>query len=801
MRISRQPGFSMIARALSLYGYALLFGAWGVGVLFGLLRVLWEYRRLRRVRASCHPIEDASVLGAYGEALDALRLRKKPQLLASDHVPAPMAVGLLSPVILVPATLGRTLSFEKLRMVLLHELLHIKRHDLLVGLYQRLLNVLWFFHPVIRYLNGRTNRACEDQCDGLVVEHTGAPVVYARALTELIQNTNDRSMSFPVAAGLASRSGLVARVQDILDGIPVGSMPRWGVPAGVLAVCVLVGLLSSVTILGGSEGPPVAESVSLSGIVRDPAGAPVEGARVHVFRGGSWVSWGKATTTSDGRFEIDGLLPGTFSAAAEVRGYAPSVLLDIPGGARDLEFVLNEGGAITGKVVSEEGEPVPEVMVTAEYHSNILHSVWGKTDRNGVYRIPRLAEGMYSMRVNVRYSPSAYGKLVADPEGADRVARVREGETRGGVDFVLIPGRRVSGRITYRETGKPAARISVTLMGRDSMDTMTDEEGRYTFSGVPPGRYWVTTDLEGYAGMSCHRFFDVTMEEDVRDMDVALIHKGALSVVVQDEEGHPIPGARVRYEGAGELYGMPGQPSEDRTDREGRCRYEGVCTEWPEPEMLWADHPEYAFGVLLVEPIREREDREIILTLSRGGTLKGRVTDWEGEPVSGARIRILGPVEHPVWDPKITRTAFTDRRGAYRAEHLPIGALKVVVDHVRPLFIPEASTVEIRRGKVTTWDVSVRRGGTLLGRVVDRQGRPVGGVAVEVSPRGFHQWEIRTDGDGFYRADHLPPREYRVSVRTLRSRWDPSGVERKSVHIVEGQVARADLTVESEEGG
>ena len=87
-----------------------------------------------------------------------------------------------------------------------------------------------------------------------------------------------------------------------------------------------------------------------------------------------------------------------------------------------------------------------------------------------------------------------------------------------------------------------------------------------------------------------------------------------------------------------------------------------------------------------------------------------------------------------------------------------------------------------------------------MGRVVDREGRPVKGTEIDISPGGLYQWEILTDEDGFYRADHLPPREYSVSVRMLYHLWHPGSEKREKVQVVEGGVVRANVVVESEEG-
>ena len=91
------------------HGFELLFGVWVTGILLGLFRVFWGYRTLRRLEASGHPVEDASVLASYEEVLGAVGLRRKPELLASGEISAPMAIGALDPVVLVPDTLGKRL--------------------------------------------------------------------------------------------------------------------------------------------------------------------------------------------------------------------------------------------------------------------------------------------------------------------------------------------------------------------------------------------------------------------------------------------------------------------------------------------------------------------------------------------------------------------------------------------------------------------------------------------------------------------------------------------------------------------
>ena len=319
MTSRQQQWLKMIVRSVGLHRYEILFGIWVSGVLFGVFRMLWGYRRLWRLKALSRPVEDTSILAMYEELLGTLHLQRKPRLLASNSISVPIAVGILDTVVLVPDKLAERLSSEKLGMVLIHELAHIKQHDLLIGLYQRLLKVIWFFHPLIQYLSGRIIEACEDRCDGLVLERTGEPTAYARTLMEIL-GSSDVYPKTPlfVAAGLHCRSRLALRIRGILEGIPMGHMPRGLILSSVFATGVLVGHLSSFTLLGGSEIRPVPENRALSGIVGDAMGSSVIDAKVLPL---SEDAWGAAMIRMDERLASEGLMQITADTTDE---YNPS---------------------------------------------------------------------------------------------------------------------------------------------------------------------------------------------------------------------------------------------------------------------------------------------------------------------------------------------------------------------------------------------------------------------------------------------------------------------------------------------
>ncbi|MFH1882826.1 MAG: M56 family metallopeptidase [Planctomycetota bacterium] len=80
-------------------------------------------------------------------------VKRKLVLKISANTTSPAVCGLFRPVILVPQNLTSSLSSSQLRAVLLHELAHIRRGDLWVNLAQTVLQIIYFYNPLLWVFN------------------------------------------------------------------------------------------------------------------------------------------------------------------------------------------------------------------------------------------------------------------------------------------------------------------------------------------------------------------------------------------------------------------------------------------------------------------------------------------------------------------------------------------------------------------------------------------------------------------------------------------------------------------------
>jgi HEAT repeat protein/beta-lactamase regulating signal transducer with metallopeptidase domain len=228
---------------------ATLFGVWMIGALLivgrlvaGVLAVQWMSRRTQLV-LDAPWLEQAKSLAAE------LGISSRIVFLRSRGAAMPMAWGLLRPAVLMPAAADHWPA-ERLRIVLLHELAHVKRRDCLTHMLAQLSCALHWFNPLawIAARHVRTER--ERACDDLVLAAGTRGPDYADQLIEIARVM--RAGRFPaVLAGaslaMAHRSELEGRLMAILDpSVPRAGLSRLRTSAATTIFALAVLPLASV---------------------------------------------------------------------------------------------------------------------------------------------------------------------------------------------------------------------------------------------------------------------------------------------------------------------------------------------------------------------------------------------------------------------------------------------------------------------------------------------------------------------------------------------------------------------------
>ncbi|MFN2565346.1 MAG: M56 family metallopeptidase [Gemmatimonadaceae bacterium] len=250
--------------------------AWLAGVAVLLLRWAggwWLIARL--VSRATRPAR-----AAWSLALEATAARigvtSPVALLESKSVDTPTLLGHRRPVVLLPIPAFEALARAEAESVLAHELAHVRRGDFVANGVQSVVEILFFFHPAVRWLSRIVREERELCCDDLAVQAVGNRLVYARALARLEAL---RSATGGIRLALGAGGGtLLRRIQRLADDS--GASERDGVSSRLSIALAVVATLVCVTTLGSFALPPTLHALGATNAMaerytvraHDPAG-------------------------------------------------------------------------------------------------------------------------------------------------------------------------------------------------------------------------------------------------------------------------------------------------------------------------------------------------------------------------------------------------------------------------------------------------------------------------------------------------------------------------------------------------
>lgn len=547
---------------------------------------------------------------------------------------------------------------------------------------------------------------------GRVVDERGDPVAAARlrlvaepgstgdsptrASASLVRFTStDTTGSFEIPDVIAGRWDLAARAEGFQNG-------------GEEAIEVVAGEEPQEVRVVLRQGAVV------HGRVVDLDGEPVASARVSAlsesrppFHARSYRS---TTTDSDGTYRLGGLPTRRMSFSVEHP--------DHPGQARDLEvelggsrldFQLEDGWEISGRVVDAGGRPVSGAQVRAlppskgpavgpEAREPVV------TGGDGSFTVSVLAHGNYI----VRAEKSGYAS--ARTEEAVRI----EGQSAYGVELRLERGGAIAGRVTGLELDELArVRVLAVRPGRSVPPAMghVDYEGLYRLENLPWGD-WMIIAVVGEMGKNVRR--TVTLDPGAEEVPLDLEFGDGLTLSGQVvRTSKPVPGAQVRAVATETFSG-----SRVMTDQEGRFRLEGL-----DPGTYHVVVSDLDTGPEQQEGVRLDGDREILIEL-KAYVLRGQVLDeLDGTPIRGANVA-LARTERAGYSPVLR----TDARGVFRFAGIAPGSYRLRVNKVG--YGNGGAEVEIdERGEVPAIEVRLRPSEGLTLYVL----HPTGAPAVDVN--------------------------------------------------------------------
>ncbi len=473
--------------------------------------------------------------------------------------------------------------------------------------------------------------------------------------------------------------------------------------------------------------------------VVDDGGRGIGNAEIEVV-GADPLPYG-ARTDSLGRADVGRLGEAPWVVTARATGYDEATARGVRDGAA-IKLVLHRLGTILVHVVDEADKPVKNARVRIA-GTALWPSREGHTGERGMVKLSGLFAGSYALRATegARASPIEIGLMLGAGEDKDLTLR-------------LAPGRMVVAHVTDGDADDAedvsGARVVLAESGLSPfpLEAVTDKRGRAQLGPIAAGLATLSARADGFVGRAA-----VPVPEPLKgEVRVVLARAGTLTGHVVDARGFPIGGATIEIVGTD----FAGGPIDDDPRR--------------------SSFSEAQFTAALAGPAQ-------LVPAGELGVVPGPVPPIpRGAVMTGPRGAVASRVEPWV----------TAGDGTFRANPATPGRVRALVRH--PEYVEAWSdVVTIPAGGEAHVEVVLRAGGSLEGRVVDAQGRPVAGARVELAAtRGTLERQTRTATDGTF-AFAAVPRE--VALDVFDSEEASSPALRTTATIADGERKEITLTL------
>lgn len=217
----------------------LALGVYAAGVGLALLHLLAGRWSLRRLVRQSREVTDPEWLALIRDCENQIGVARPVRLLRSVERSMPMAFGVVTPTIVIPA-IADTWSADRRRSVLLHELAHVARHDCLTQLLAAIACSAYWAHPGVWWMSRRLRVERELACDDRVLKAGTEARDYATHLLELAYSLGSHRTPALVVS-MARPRQLEGRMLAVLDAARNRVAPgARASAAGVLALAFVV---------------------------------------------------------------------------------------------------------------------------------------------------------------------------------------------------------------------------------------------------------------------------------------------------------------------------------------------------------------------------------------------------------------------------------------------------------------------------------------------------------------------------------------------------------------------------------
>ena len=412
--------------------------------------------------------------------------------------------------------------------------------------------------------------------------------------------------------------------------------------------------------------------MTIEGVVSFPDGRPVAGVEVQATGGARTATFGgfdegerSSTTDAKGAFKLRNLPEGSYTVQVSVpwgsdlnvRG---KQLPDVAAGRADVKIVVEAGATISGHVVDAKGRRVTSAWISANPSPregvDDSGNEWRGTQvrSDGTFLLAGLGDGPYNVQVQSQSGTASHRPATVE----NVVVGTKD------LEIVMQEGFAIAG-VLVDPDGKPLSQVALQAAPAEPRpgeeeggNGWTDQQGRFTISGLAPGNYKLTVAPWGGSNQGWVIDGAQTYAAGANGLRIVAGRGVTISGVLVDDTGKPVAGGWINATAKKDT-----QPRGTQSKEDGTFEVSGL-----ETGAVYTLHGNAQGRVNVALENVAAGSRDVRLVVAKGLACGGRVIDATGKAVANRQIMFTSE------DGKHSQWTQTDEEGRFAATGLVDGA-------------------------------------------------------------------------------------------------------------------------------
>lgn len=208
-----------VNRTFSVDFYSVLLTIWVVGIILFSIITIFSYCKIKLLKSSMIKISDEEIITLFTKYKQRAGLKKNIVLGESPLIQSPMVTGLWRVYIILPSKCINRLSKQEIGYILLHEIIHVKRMDIMINYIIIFLQIINWFNPCLYLFLKELRNDREFACDAAVLDILDGKcyIEYGKTIINFVEMISNTSPFYATANMGGNIKHIKKRIEKIVE--------------------------------------------------------------------------------------------------------------------------------------------------------------------------------------------------------------------------------------------------------------------------------------------------------------------------------------------------------------------------------------------------------------------------------------------------------------------------------------------------------------------------------------------------------------------------------------------------------